>query len=306
MASETQVELFNCPNYEYHAMDGVSHSQREDFRVDPALYEGRHITGEYPRIEPTPMMLLGAAIDDAVCGDELAKDSVVWDKPRTGNAWFDFVEEHCDGTYAGAQRRGWAQWKTWVEQSRNVHFLSSKEYQAFTAIVAQFRDLPLKGINQACVAWQEHNLMQARARADIWDEQGDGGRAILWDVKCTEINVCDTRAIARHIWERGYHRQLEWYARGFQRMTEKEIDCRLVFCGVKPPYRIWMYRPNDVPLSGNKSTSMTFMDAAALQNDVTTAEMVACINSGHWEPSGYMELRTVEPPRYVNYEGEYA
>ncbi len=200
----TKARHVECTLDEYHAMPGWSNSQLNDLvppEGSPPLFDGRHVTGIYPRKVSKEMdvgsvahILLSNPADATNLVAVIPRDALNSQGNRTGSAWQAFKAEHADTRY----------------------LLKRAEYAPIKQMVANVYDCPAaKPLMESAIhyefslTWQDEETgLHLRARPDMIC--GHAGRVVVPDFKTTK--ALTPWEFTRDALKYGYHRQGAWYS----------------------------------------------------------------------------------------------
>jgi len=256
---------------EYHADKArLSHSAKEDFREDPALYHGRHVLGTIPPIESDACDFGTACHHSLLIGGEafieIPASVLNADGHKKGNTWKQFAADHADDILLKSS------------EAASVREMIKAVYRAADAA----RLLTCDGRNEQAIFWtDEETGLPLRSRLDRLTP------FCVVDYKtCTTI---DRYALAKHCYDSGYFRQLEFYWRAARQATgNDELGCVLICQRKTPPYSVRVVSP-----------CPETMAQAARENREDLDYFEECQRSGVWLPKNYGKIETISAPRYT-------
>ena len=199
----------------YEDIDAINWSSLKWMRTSPLQYKWNR---EHPT-EPTAAMQLGTAIHTLVLEpDEFESEFVVWPRPRRGNEWKAFQDEHAGKiilTETEATRaRGAA-------SSVRSHLIASKHLQT--------------GAREKVITWTDPDTgLPCKGRADLVNGH-------LVELKSsTDIQPYRFGNVAARL---GYHCQLAFYEDGLAESGyELHGDTVLIVVQNTPPFDVAVYR----------------------------------------------------------------
>ena len=200
------------------------------------------------------------------------------------------------GAYAitRAKRRGTKAWHRAAERYPGRQLVKSHLMDSAKRIVQAILRNPIaagmllgEGASQVCHAWMDRGIM-CRARFDrvFVDHTVPYPKPAFADLKVW--NVIEPKPLARQIYERGAHRQLALYERGFEDLWGVRPRCFLVVVSSKEPHEVTV-----------KNLSEDFMEMGRRDVDQDLTDLCSCLRrqdfSNWWESC----IETVNPPPWA-------
>lgn len=257
---------------EYHAdNECISHSRLEDFIEDPALFEGRWITGKYPPKESDGFDF-GDLVHDAILQGgtqcvivEIPEDVLTKNGAKYGNAWKDFAAEH-----------------------HGKYLLKPKEIPPIReAVDAVWRHPKARalltyhgGENEFPIRWTD-------------EETGILCRAMLDRLTAGPIVDLKTTAstkpskFARDAYSFGYHRQGAFYVDAAEALTDEQKPFCIVAVRNQPPYSVETFVPDG-----------EFIALGMDQNREALRLFAECQASGRWLRPDWGNFITIKAPKW--------
>jgi hypothetical protein len=239
----------------------------------PAIF--RHEQDNPP--PPKKVFDLGSAAHRLVLGS--GPDLVLVDKPR----WDD---NDTKGKVAAIRDAGGIP-------------LKRPEYNQVHAMAAAIRRHPVAsalfdpdhGQPEQTLIWQDARTgVWCRARLDWLPNARPGRRLIVPDYKT--CRSASPPAIAKAVYEHGYHQQTEWYVRGAQTLGLADEQAAFVFvCQEKePPYLVTVVQLDEVALYVARERNRRAMETYA-----------ACVEADYW-PGYPDDIHTISLPAWATRE----
>lgn len=214
--------IYDIPNDDYHASEGMSRSALTLFKRSPLHYANRYIYGEQE--EDTKALLIGRAVNTYILEPHKFVDQF-------------YVEEKVDGrTKEGKERR-----KEMQEEAKGRVILPADIFQEVEQIGRSFLEhetAPLflkSALIERSIFWQDpYTEMLLKCRPDIWKSN------IVADLK-TSYDASE-RSFQRDMLEYGYHIQAALILDGIYHATGKKIETfAFVVIEKKSPFAIAIY-----------------------------------------------------------------
>lgn len=279
MSTETGKAChWKCTSEEYHAdsANSVSHSELECFAQSPRLYEGRYLTGEFPR-EESAALDLGTVLHAEILEDkrkhEIIPESVLSASgARQGNAWKDFANANVGKILLKASEyEPVLRMRESIERheaANRILFKTPGEIEFSVRF-----DCPFTGIPR-------------RARIDKLL-----GNVIVDLKSCRDASP---RAFSRDAHNMGYHRQAAYY----QDATEALLGERFAFIFIAiektPPFSCEVYELKE-----------DFVALGRLDNERHLRRFAQCRESGIWLRERHGEIHELSAPAYAFSETEW-
>jgi len=238
----------SMPEPEYRAHKNWSVSQFKMLPKKPELFHGFYVASPpLFEFEETPGMLFGTCAH----GEFLE-----------GRACSMVPAEYLT---SNGQRRGKA-YEAYRAMHGALECLNAKEMAAVQGIRAscdaQSRVMDLlwgKGPTEVSIfANDEETGLDVMGRLDKWRKVGCG---IIGDLKVTDIDPDDERAIINHVFQMQYVQPAAFYTDLLHAATGERPEFIFVFARKKPPYtvRLWQPSENDIDL-GRRRNRLALLD----------------------------------------------
>jgi len=271
---EAQAHHIECTNDEYHAREEWSQSQFKVLPEHPELFEGFHVTHRWTR-QPTADMELGSHLHGVLLeGEELV---LIPDDVLTKNG----------------QRRG-KNWDAWCEEHPNNPGILPKDAQRIQAMIDGCRADPeiasmlgAEGEVEHTIVWEhEETGLPLRARLDKIARYGEP--YMIVDLKATNIDVGNQRAVSSKIYEFSYHQQAAHYLDAATLLYGAPLGFVFLFVRNKPPYNAvaWTLGEQDVEL-GRRHNRAALLDLRSR------------LDSSNWRGPRFGQVNTVFLPGYA-------
>lgn len=275
-------------NEEYHARPEVSNSMMGDFIEAPELFHGRYIAKTIPRKSPTPAMVFGTLVHDAVLlgidnmAVECPRDVLDKAGKRNGKKFQEWAAEHPgkslllrDGDY------GYTNLRNTVDAILS-HPVASRLLDKSNAVMEQ------------AIFWQDEETgLQCRVKLDVRQL----GIPLIGDIKtCNDVS---RKAIARKMDDFGYTRQCAFYREGSKAYTGKHHDFVFIFAEPAPPHRVRCY---ELDPREDRAAHKGYEDMRW-----ALGRIAECNDTGIWREAGWDEILTIDLPNWAyNNEWELA
>ena len=254
------------PNDKYHASQGTSKSQLDQFAKSPAHYLASLAT---PRKE-TPAMRIGTLFHGLVLEPERVKIAVapVCDK-RT--------------------KDGKATWEAFCYENAGAEIVTAEEGEMLNGMVAAIRKhsaaavlLSGPGVAEGSAWWHDEMSGElCRCRPDFCRDDG-----IIVDLKSTDD--ASPEGFARSIAKYGYHRQAAMYSDGVAMATGMQVKGFVfVACEKKAPFAVSVFQ-----------LDMQGEEAGRIQYRVLLKDLADCKCSGKW-PAYSDRIETISLPAWT-------
>ena len=273
-----KASRWECTSEEYHAdsANSVSHSELECFAQSPRLYEGRYLTGEFPR-EESAALDLGIVLHAELLEDkrkhELIPDSVLSASgARQGNAWKDFANANVGKILLKA-----SEYEPVLRMRESIERHEAARRLLFDAagqIEYSIRfECPITGI-------------QRRARLDKLL-----GNVIVDLKSCRDASP---KAFSRHAFEYAYHRQCAFYQDAIEALTGERHPFVFVAIEKTPPFSCEVYELKE-----------DFVALGRLDNERLLRRFAQCRESGVWLRERHGEIHELSAPVWAFNETEW-
>jgi hypothetical protein len=303
MPDNSQI-IESLPEAEYHARPELSHSGMELFLKNPALYDaerkGAKVTeaengddeSESPEKGEKEELLFGRIFHAVLAGSpihveipdsaySINKNGV---RSRRGKAWTDFLAK-CEAENLIPLPRFKKGRMNGVMDLGGM-LRSIRAHEKANAIYSHARCK-----NELTLLWLEEvdgESIPCRARLDKLMFGPDGKPSSIADWKSARDASPD--GFNRESWNRGYHRQAEWYLRAVERCygVVPKYGFRFIACEKEPP----VYRC-EVGVLDAKAQSR-----GRTQNDAILRSWLECSRSGVWQPPTWGKEFAVDVPAW--------
>ncbi len=276
----------DCTLAEYHARDEWSHSQAKLLPDQPALFHGRHITGEFSR-KTSWELDLGTIIHACLLDPEGIEGLAVVIPDDVLNA-----QGHKKG-------KDWTAWKE--EHAGLIHIDAKGEIQIARMLANTransdaMRLLEGDGVNEYTIAWTDPETgLLLRCRPDRVTAVAD--RAVAVEVKtCRDPRP---RQFSGACFDFRYYRQAAFYLDGINRLGKFGTVSTFAFVAIQnaEPYDVVVYAelmPSDIEL-GEKENRQAICDLAhrLLTDDWTSpySRHALTLRLPHWAYSNEWEI----------------
>jgi len=221
--------LNDLPMREYHKLDRLSSSQIKNLLRSRKYWEAQLARPN----KATPDMVIGTAIHSLLLTpDQLSQEVAI-------------------APADGCSTRTTKAYKEWAaEQSPDKALLLNKEWQQAKAAADHVRQHPhwgqyldnLEGA-EGTVLWDEDEAIHCKARIDGWFKVD--GKYYLLDVKtcqnATTTHSGEGRPFHYIAWDYGYHVQLAWYRRGWQKCVGEVAGCLILAVEKHAPHTVRLF-----------------------------------------------------------------
>lgn len=186
---------------------------------------------------------------------------------RSTNAYKDFAAEH-----AGEMLLKEADFHALAEMLNSIR---EHEWGA--------RMLEADGQTEVGMKWvDEETGITCRCRPDKLMAR------LSTDLKSYAGNPLNSRKLANHIEDMGYHTQAAWYQDGIEAVTGERLPFVFMFVGKNPPYTC---RTVDL--------EQEWIDEAREINRVALGELAECKASGEWRAKDHGKIVTIPRPTWT-------
>jgi exodeoxyribonuclease VIII len=268
----------SLPAAVYHEQDAISKSKADTFRRSRKRYYRRFVDKTLPPMEPTDQMKAGTVLHALVLEPHL------FDKEFA-------VEEKGDGrTKAGKAYR-----KMFKEQNAGKTIVEPETMRLGSRMADE--------ITQQTHAYELLTHEDAEVEQSLfWTDQQTGleckARIDLVHPKCL-VDVKTARdpspeGFAKSCAALGYHRQAEWYQRGWKTLSGETLPFLFLVVGNEEPHDVAVYKLDEAA-----------MQLAAGQNAVTLAQMELAIRNNEWASPWEVAINELQLPRYAAYQDEW-
>lgn len=272
VATEQKAERWLCTAAEYHAdsANSVSHSELECFARSPRLYQGRYLTGEFPK-EESLALDMGTVLHAEILENEKAhvvipRDVLATNGSRRGAQWDQFEAEH-----AGKILLKEAEYAPVAHMTEAI-----KAHEAANRIL-----FGTAGSNEVSVRWIcEQTGVLRRARID----------RLLGNLIC-DLKSCrdaGAKAFAKVALDLGYHRQAAYYQDAMQAMTGERMPFVFIAVEKTPPFTCAAYELND-----------EFLMLGRQDNERLLRQFCACRDSGNWTTESHGKIVSLSCPPWA-------
>lgn len=255
------AKILNLSDGDYHALDAVSNTTLSYLKRGPWF-------AKFFRKEGTDAMKLGTLIHAAIL------------EPRTFNSRFivmpEFTGKTKDGRDSARSKEAIQAKADWLaNQSPDAVILTPDDALLIEAIRASlkehksFMELVMGCMSEVTGVWEREGIV-CKAKADLLNPK----EGILIDVKSTKD--ASLEEFRRTLWNRGYDRQLAWYADGFSKALGRDIKEVYLLAIEKDllpneRVRVELYRIPESVIKGGRARS-----------DALFAEYAYWHNKGEW------------------------
>jgi hypothetical protein len=272
MTNNPTATVWPCTSAEYHddGRNSVSHSELECLTQSPRLYEGRYLTGEFPRKE-SGALDLGIALHSFVLDEEPA---------------FILIPESAlsaSGSKAGAK------WLDFKAANPGKSFLKQEEFDLLQAMceaiheheAASYLLCDTEGQNEYTIKWLcDGSNMTRRARLDRLTP------SCIIDLK--SCRSCDPQAFSRAAAEYGYHRQASYYQDAVEALRGDRPPVLFVAVESEAPFDCAVLQLDE-----------PFVAHGRVENMRDLLRLSDCRNSGVWRRPGHGEVITIPGPKWA-------
>ena len=278
--SEQNARLWSATSEEYHAAHDVyGRSMLDTFRDSPMLFHGRFVTGEIAQRPRTPALIFGSNFDRFL----LDCESVV---------------EIPASALNGAGHKKGKQWTNWRDEHAGQLILKTAEYDIFQRMADNIRSHKdasqlIQGVPQKSIRWEDEQTgLALKVRPDVMGERR------LVDLKTSADPT--PRAFAESIEDFGYHRQAAMYSHAVELLTGRSQSWFFVVIRSATPWDVYTYT------LGKDKRGEPWIDRGMREIRKAIDNLATAIKTDHWLPAGYGETLSLSPPRYTEYDDEYA
>ena len=255
---------------EYYASDLVGSTALADFRTSRKLYFERHVEHTMGEQEATEPMMLGSLVD-----------LLLTEKPEELAAQY-FVSK--------ASRRGTKDWKNDEEAHPTKTVIKASLMEQAKTVARSVRENSLgsklllgPGPTQVCHRWMEGSV-ECRMRLDkaLNVRQGPA----FADLKAW--NVIDPIEVSKAVYNRGTHRQMSLYQRGFHDLYGVWPLIFLLIVHNWPPFEVAVYQlsPEFLTIGGSEVTELL-------------ADLNGCVESGDFGNPWEKDVFELTPPAWA-------
>lgn len=218
------------PMADYLALDRLSSSQLKDLLRGRKYWEAQRKRER----KATPDMLIGTAIHSLLLTPDQLRDEVAVAPEK------------------GASTRTTKTYKEWADQQPSGKaLLLHKEFQQAKAAADAVKSHPywgqyienMTGSERTCL-WDEDGAIHSKARIDGWIKIPGGGTYLIDLKTCMNAGTAhegEGRPFHYIAWDHGYHVQLAWYRRGWEKCVGPVAGCLILAVEKNEPYttRLW-------------------------------------------------------------------
>lgn len=270
------AEIWKVSDSEYYgdSANTVSHSEMEDFRDSPALYEGRYLTKRWPR-ETTAALSFGSLFDACLFAPEtvvtIPENVLAKNGSRRGEEWNKFVEANSGN----------------VLMSRDDAVIVDEMLESLRSNPCSRRllfDFP--GESQVAIRFDcPETGIKRRCKLDrLVRSQG-----LIVDVK-SAVSAAP-KAFSHAAFNYGYHRQQDWYQGAVEEMTGSRWPFVFIVVQKSPPYTVRCIE-----------LDTEFADMARADNIEDLRAFAECKASGIWRDDDHGKIITLSAPQWAKYE----
>lgn len=221
--------IADMPMHDYHDLDRLSSSQ-----IKQLVRSRRYWQAQQQRpAKSTPDMAIGTAIHSLLLTPDTLEQEVAV-APKEG----------CS-TRTTKAYRAWRE-----EQDQRKALLLHSEMEQATSSAKTVKTHPYWGQYldrldgaEGTVLWDEDEAIHCKARIDGWFKVADS--YFLLDIKtcqnATTSHTGEGRPFHYVAWDYGYHTQLAWYRRGWEKAVGKVAGCLILAVEKNPPHTVRLY-----------------------------------------------------------------
>lgn len=266
-------------NKEYHAdTEAIGSSMLKDFLRSPALYYGRYVTGDIPRRQATPEMLLGTWTHCLVL------------EPHKWMGRY-IIAPKCDRrTNAGK-----AAWQVFMDSVDGKEIIDANDRERvdlahdMAAAVRRHRYasalLDMPGPTEQAIRWtDEQTGLTLKAKPDKLIPGGE--YPIVPDLKTTIDPSPESFQKQAH--NLLYHMQAALYMEGVRALTGRPSQFVFIAVGKEPPHDVWVH---------TLSERFARLGYRLLRDTLTRLKI--CQDTGCWMAPGQDDLCLLDPPRWA-------
>lgn len=273
---QPNAEPWPCDNFTYHSeRDHVSHSALDCFRVSPALYHGRYVSGIYSQ-PPTPEMEFGSMVHEYILEGKTPAIAPVCDR-RTKDGKIEYA--------------------AFLNRSAGKTVVTSEEWDLTRNMAVGISDNPIAktlldsvGEVELGIKWTcEVSGLRLKCRPDKFMRSTN----VVLDLKtCREVNP---QAFAAMAYRLGYQRQAAFYLDGLQKLTGD--SWRMVFVAVQksPPYTCLVAELDEEFVAAGRTDNLAALD-----------KLAKCRAANKWQDETCGQIVTLSAPRWAKYESEWS
>ncbi len=269
------VQILDIPNEEYHARPEWSSSQVKLLPDDPWLFYKRHVE-KHPafQFKQTASMAIGTAVHDIVLEHTpvvMIPDGVLSKSgAKAGQPWKDFKMSNPGKVLC-------------KEDDPIIHMVDAIQTEP-----KAMEWLDAEGpVEQSIIYRDEATGLDLRARLDKLTP-ASSHTSVIADIKSTKEDPHNERAIAKAMYNLGYHRQGAWYWDAAEAWGHGIEAFLFVFVRNCQPYDCHVWE-----LSG------TALELGRRQNRWAMNDLAARLRSNNWRPSAFGRTSIIDLPEWA-------
>ncbi len=268
--SETP-QLIDQDEGEYHADHSrISHSMLEVFRKSPRLFQGRFLTKEWTGDT-------SSALDFGKAAHALALESRKV-----------YVPIPAEGVLNEQGHKKGANWKAFEAANAGKILMKPDDVADLKKIMAAIdahdrarKAIRCKAHRECVIHWTDADTgLPCKCRIDVLME----GMKLVIDLKTADDN--DPVWFAKTCYDRGYHRQADYYQNAIEALTGERPQFLFVAAMKSPPYTVRVF-----PMHA------TFFAIGRTENRADMAKLAQRYADNYWEDDSHGQLeQPLEPP----------
>jgi exodeoxyribonuclease VIII len=268
----------DMPAEEYHAHEAVSKSKADTFRQSRKRYYRRFVEGSLAAKPPTPQMKAGTVLHALLL------------EPDTFDCLFCVAPKIYRRT-----KQGKADWAAFQRASEGMTIVEDATMSAAArmAEAVEASDMAMSLLSnpeakfEQSIFWHDgQSALDLKARLDVVHPQ------CLIDVKTARD--ASPEGFAKACASFGYHRQHEWYQRGWEAITGEKLPFVFLVVANDEPHEVALYTLDNAAVQ-----------LGADQNRTTLSQLKTSIQTDSWASPWEASINELSLPRYAAYADEF-